>query len=127
MRLCHVSSSGCRRLFARLFASTKGIYAPPADPWEQQTSREVLLRCKASPAAPAAAAAAAEAPAAAETTVRCPPGAPLWQMPALVLQQTGLVALQHPPQQKHSEVAAASAAAAAAAAAEGATPRVVPM
>ena len=124
MRLCHVGSAGCRRLFSRLFASAKGTYTPPRDIWQQQTMRDILLQHNLTePAAATTTATAAtangEQETATETTVRCPAGAPLWQMPAMLLHKAGLHALQQP--QHQGDAAAAAAAATAAAAAEGAS------
>lgn len=118
MRLCHVGSVGCRRLFSRLFASVKGTYTPPADNWQQQTIKDLLLRHKIPDAAPSSTVVTQASDS--EISVRAPQGAPLWQMPARLLQQSGLKVLQEPPHHQGDE-AATAAAAASAASAEGAS------
>ncbi|XP_026192494.1 uncharacterized protein LOC34617553 [Cyclospora cayetanensis] len=125
MRLCHVGSPGCRRLFSRLFASAKGTYTPPKDAWQHQRLRDILLQSTISEAA--AAAAAMDEAAAAQSAIKCPAGTQLWQMPALLLHQAGLTTTtattgtstqEQQQQQRDDGVAVTPAAVAAAAAAD---------
>lgn len=95
----------------------KGTYTPPADSWKQQTIKDLLLRHKVPDAAPSTVVTQGSD---SQISVRAPQGAPLWQMPARLLQQSGLKVLQEP-ELHQGDVAATAAAAASAASAEGAS------